>query len=224
VVAKRYRMTAAAVRAKFKLKRVQDALKERMEPVRLEQERQRMVAEAAAEVTAKLEAEKADLEARLKAATEMPAIDVLADTCGVVIGQELMRLVRLDPERHGRVKHEAIKTAYVVRGLMKQGNTERIIPPDPNDKGGVGGIYSSLFDRLRVESGSEAPPLPAPTAATPPEPPVLEGEVHAVFDLTPNPTPLPARTAAPPVMPPPGEALHAVPVKPKNNILTVEVG
>ncbi len=87
-----------------------------------------------------------------------------------------MRLVRLDPERHGRIKLASIQTAFVVAGLMEQGTTRRVVPAEMPTPGNTTGIYQSLFDLMRA---APAEGVPAPPAL----PPADEAEV---FDLTPQ--------------------------------------
>lgn len=171
VVEKRLRLRKGTGAKLLKFKRVQNALRETTEPIRLEQERQEMVGKAVDEVTAKLQAEKVELEARLAAATQMPAMVVAGNTD--VIEQELMRLVRLDPERHGRIKLASIQTAFVVAGLMEQGTTRRVVPAEMQTPGNTTGIYQSLFDRMRAAPAAAPPTLPAADEAE-------------VFDLTPS--------------------------------------
>lgn len=224
VVAARFKQTEAAVRKVLKLKRVQDELEKRMAPMRLEQERQRLVAEAVEQTTAKLMAEKAELEEELRKATEMPRIDVPGNEH--IIGQELMNLVRLDGTKYGGVKLAAIKTAYVIAGIMDMGTTKRSIPPESSNPAGGPGIYASHFDRLRELPA--APPAPDP--ATPPvidAPPEPE---DGVYDLVPSDKPVTPAAPTPAnkeiKLPPPGEAL--TPSKKKadadSRVLTIEVG
>lgn len=175
-VEKRLRLRAGAGAKLLKLKRVQDALREMMEPIRLEQQRQEMLGNAVDEVTAKLQAEKVELEARLAAATQMPAMVVAGNTD--VIEQELMRLVRLDPERHGRIKLASIQTAFVVAGLMEQGTTRRVVPAEMQTPGNTTGIYQSLFDRMRA--------APAAVEGAPTPPALPAADEAEVFDLTPS--------------------------------------
>lgn len=215
VVAKRFRQKETAVRKVLNLKRVREECERRMLPIRLEQEKQRMVAEVVEQTTAKLAAEKAELEAKLAAATQMPPLDVTGNE--VVIGQELMRLVRLDPEKYGGVKLAAIKTAYVVAGIMEQGTTRRTVPPDNPNTGGSQGIYTSHFDRMRLEQGTMpvAPAAPEPTAA--PD--------DGVYELIPSDHPVPPLPPQEIKLPPPGESIE--PVKRRNQadsrVLTIEV-
>lgn len=225
-IEKRLRLRVGTGVKFLKLKRVQDALRVMMEPIRLEQERQAMVGKAVEECTAKLQAEKAELEARLAAATQMPDMRVTGNT--EAIEHELMRLVRLDPERHGGIKLASIKTALVVAGLMEQGTTRRVIPPDDPGKGTAPGIYQSLFDRQRQQEklleGNVTPPPPA-------LPPAEEAEV---FDLTPQAAIIvPRGTKGESELPKEGESIDPVVVaapkrqpsqKAAAQVITVEVG
>lgn len=217
VVAKRYRMTEPAVKKILKLKRVQEALRVRMEPVRLEQERQKLVADAVAQVTAKAEADKAEAERKLNEVLNVPLIPVQGNE--LRIDHELMRLVQLCPEKYGAIKLAAIKTAYVVAGLMEQGTTKRVIPADGKTEAS-GGVYQNLFDRQRqLEAGAE--PV---NAAVPPQPPIIEDQI---FDLTPPKVQAPEPVAL--KIPPPGEAIDPIRAAVRKltgqpRVITVEVG
>lgn len=197
----------------LKLKRVQDALRERMEPVRLEQQRQEMLAEAVQQVTAKLEAEKSAAEAKLNEVLQLPLIAVQGNE--LKIEQELMRLVCLCPEKYGGIKLAAIKTAFVVAGLMEQGTTRRVIPADREAGVASSGVYANVFDRLRLEQGTQ----PAAIETLPPPP------ADEVFDLTPPKVLAPEPVAL--KIPPPGEAIDPVRVAAKPGsarVITIEVG
>jgi hypothetical protein len=215
VVAKRYRMTVPAVTRMLKLKRVQDALRTRMEPVRLEQMKQQMVADAVQQAVADLQAKKDEAERRLKEVLDVPLMPVQGNE--LVIEQELMRLVRLCPEKYGAIKLASIKTAFVVAGLMEQGTTKRVIPPEGKGEITGGGVYQNLFDRQRqLQAGTE------PTNVTPVAPPPTPPE--EVFDLTPQKVMAPEPAAF--KMPPPGEAIDPVATAAKkgaSRVITVEV-
>jgi hypothetical protein len=176
VVAKRFRMTVGEVKRKLSLKRVQEELRIRMEPVRLEQQRQQMLADSVAEVTAKLTAEKEKAEADLKAVTRMPDMRLMGNE--IEIEYALMRLMRLDPEKHGRTILASVQTSAVIAGLIEQGNTKRAIPLDRTAETGIGGVYSNLFDRLRL-GASRTEETEMVDATPPPE--------EGVYDLTPAP-------------------------------------
>lgn len=199
----------------LKLKRVQDVFKEMMEPIRLEQQRQALVGAAVAEATAKLEAEKAEAEKKLNEVLSIQLIPVQGNETR--IDHELMRLVQLDPEKYGGIKLAAIKTAYVVAGLMEQGTTRRVIPADGKPETAGGGVYQNLFDRQRqLAAGAEPTNVPNVTSVPPAD--------DQVFDLT------PVKVLAPePVelhIPPPGEAIEpmAIPAKKTGaHVITVEV-
>jgi hypothetical protein len=208
--------TAAAM---LKRKRVQDAVRERMEPVRLEQERQRLVADAVEDATAKLEAERSALKSELTGVLSLPNIRVMGNE--EIVERALMRLVLLDPERHGRLILEASKTALAVAGLMQMGMTRRVAPVHGGGETKEDGTYTSLFDRIRAERALE-PALPSP---------VIEG----VFDLATRkrvadvvePDMRPPEPAAPVVLPPMGESIETVTAKTPvadQRVITVEVG
>jgi hypothetical protein len=220
VVAQRYRMTVAAVTRMLKLKRVRDAFEVRMAPVRMEQEKQKLLADAVAVATAKAEAEKAEAEKKLNDVLNLPRIPVQGNE--LVIEQELMRLVQLCPEKYGGIKLAAIKTAFVVAGLMEQGTTRRVIPAEGKGEVTGGGVYQNLFDRQRqLEAGIPPAAIEGQTApATPP--PQTDDQI---FDLT----PVKAKAPEPPLLriPPPGEGIEQVlPAKKKTSaqVITVEVG
>lgn len=224
------RLKAGTGAKMLRLKRVAEAVEKQMAPVRLEQERQRMVADAVAEVTAKMAAETAELKQQLANATQMPPLTV-ADG-GVVIEQELMRLVRLCPEKHGRVKLASIQTALVVSGMIEQGNTKRTLPPE-NPLAATAGVYTALFERQRLAAGPAGSEVPAAAGASAPsEGAVLEAEV---FDIVPpkNMAGVPApRVQGAAVLPAAGESIAPAvaeakkPVTRRGSIpvLTVELG
>lgn len=222
VVAKRFRMTVGVVTRKLGLKRVQEELRVRMEPVRLEQQRQQMLADDVAKVTAQLIEDKEKAENALKAATQMPAMSVTGNE--LIIEQELMRLVRLDPEKHGRIKLASIQTAFVVAGLMEQGTTRRVSPPERNPEAAAAGVYTNLFDRLRLERDAKAA-TPEPVAEMIPDAEIVED----VFDLTPPPVDASRTKVSTRVLPPVGEVIEVIgmpPVQRQNTsrVITVEVG
>ncbi len=128
----------------LKLVRVQNRIAELMAPVLAEQAAQKAAANLIDQATSKLQAEKAELEEKLAAATQMPLMLVTGNRN--IIEQELMRLVRLDPERHGRIKLQSIQTALVVDGLVEQGTFKRVAPPD-SSLAAAAGVYQNLFDR-----------------------------------------------------------------------------
>ena len=58
----------------------------------------------------------------------------------------------LDQVLHPGVKLDAIRSAFVVAGIMEQGTTRRVAPPEGgSDAAGSAGIYQGLFGRLRAE-------------------------------------------------------------------------
>lgn len=214
VLAKRYRMTVPAVTKVLKLKRVRDAFEKRMAPVRMEQEKQKLLNDAVAQATVRAEAEKAEAERKLKEFLDTPLIPVQGNETR--IDHELMRLVQLCPEKYGAIKLAAIKTAYVVAGLMEQGTTRRVIPAEGKGETASGGVYQNLFDRQRLEQGNKPAVIDAP--------PQLPPADDQVFDLT------PVKVMAPDMalkIPPPGESIEQVLVTKKKTtaqVITVEVG
>jgi hypothetical protein len=100
----------------LKRKKVQEEIKARMEPVRLEQMRQQLVGDAVAQVTAKLQADKDRIERELDRLMAVP--NMKAE--GELLEDALMRLVvGLDWEKHPKVKLEAIKAVFVVNGTLE---------------------------------------------------------------------------------------------------------
>jgi hypothetical protein len=100
----------------LKRRKVQEEIKVRMEPVRLEQMRQQLVGDAVAQVTAKLQADKDRIERELDMLMAVP--NMKAE--GELLEGALMRLVvGLDWEKHPKVKLEAIKAAFVVNGTLE---------------------------------------------------------------------------------------------------------
>lgn len=207
---KRARLKMGTGARVLKLKRVQDAVKERMEPIRLEQQRQQLVGEAVVQATAQLQEERDRLQQAMEQIVALPAMRVMGNE--QVIEQELMKLVRLCPEKFGRIKLAAIQTSFVVAGLMEQGTTRRVSPPDSAKISDGKGVYASLFDRLRAEPKAE----PAVVEA-------VEGS-DGVFDLTPQKVEI-AMVPAVLWMPPPGESIDPVRIpKGAARVITVEVG
>jgi hypothetical protein len=97
-------------------KKVQEEIKARMEPVRLEHMRQQLVGDAVALVTAKLQADKDRIERELDILMAVP--NMKAE--GELLEGALMRLVvGLDWEKHPKVMLEAIKAAFVVNGTLE---------------------------------------------------------------------------------------------------------
>lgn len=218
---KRARLKKGAGAQLLKKKRVADAVRERMEPVRLEQMKQKMLADAVEQVTADLKAKADAAENKLAEVLNIPRIPVQGNE--LVIEEELMRLVQLCPEKYGGIKLAAIKTAFVVAGLMEQGTTRRVAPAEGKNEGSAGGgVYQNLFDRQRqLEAGGSVTNVTNVTPA-----PALPPAEEHVFDLTPVKVLAPEPVAL--VMPQPGEAIDPVlpskAKKPNSNVITVEVG
>lgn len=214
VVAKRFRLTVGGVKRKLALKRVQEELRVRMEPIRLEQQRQQMLADDVAQATAKLIADKEKAESDLKAATQMPSMELTVE----VLERELMRIACLDAEKHGRIKLAAIQTGYVIKGVMEQGTTRRVNPPDRGAETTAGGVYTNLFDRLRLEREAKS-------AA---EEIVVDAETEdVVYDLTPQPVEASRTKEIVAEMPIEGESIDVMPAAKRDvgaRVITVEVG
>ena len=212
------KLSEAKARVILKRPRVQLEIHRRMEPVRLEHERQNLVADAVAQITAKLEAQAAAerlareaAEKELAAVIAVPRMKVAEDE----LEHQLMRLVvGLDQDKHPQVKLAAIQAGYVILGAIEHGTTRRVIPMDKPGSSDAANVYTSLFARIRQErltAGASEPaeigdpdaPLPAAKAEKP-APPDLTG----VFELTPGKI---AQRSAPLAMPEPGEALEEPP-------------
>jgi hypothetical protein len=173
---------------------------------RLEQERRRLVGDAVAPAMAKLEAENAELKKSLAILTQLP--DMRVD--GVILEHRLMKLVHLDPERHGRLVLTAIQTSLVIAGLIEQGNMRRAVPPENARRGPD--IYTSLFDRLRLEQANN------------PSPEVISQNLNEPRDLFPKATETTPSSKAI-ILPPIGESITLVkPKKTESPVITVEVG
>lgn len=170
-------------------KKVQEEIKARMEPVRLEQMRQQLLGDAAA---AAHEALQNDLTKKVAGICQQK-IEVK------VLDHELMRMVvGLDQDKHPKAKLEATIAAYVVNGTLESGNTRRIVPSENVGKSGPG-IYQSLFTRMALAESNE-------TAGIPEAPPA------PLFPKREEPT-VPADTP----LPPPGEAIDEPAPKPDPN-------
>lgn len=219
---KRARLKKGAGAQLLKKKRVADEVRVRMEPVRLEQMKQQMLADAVEQVTADLKAKADAAEKTLKEVLDVPLIPVMGNETR--IDHELMRLVQLCPEKYGGIKLAAIKTAYVVAGLMEQGTTRRVIPAEGKGEVPGGGVYQNLFDRQRQLEAANTTNVGNVTNVT--SPPPLPPAQDEVFDLTPvkvlAPEPVELR------IPLPGESIEpvlpAAGKKTNSRVITVEVG
>lgn len=109
--------------------------------------------------------------------------------------KKLDELLALDPETHGALVHEVIKTGLVYAGVVRAGRLERVPPirrGEDEAQGQAESIYRSVFAGLRQDhpAGAEAveaaplmpedpavsvppaEPLPKPPLPRPPKPPV----------------------------------------------------
>jgi len=131
-------------------KKVQEEIKTRMEPLRLEQMRQQLLGDAAAVAH---EALQNNLTKKVAGICQQK-IEV------EVLDHELMRMVvGLDQDKHPKSKLEAIITGYVVIGTLESGNTRRIIPPE-SANASQPGMYMSLFQQLSLDAPPGPPPAP----------------------------------------------------------------
>jgi hypothetical protein len=213
VAEKRARVRAGTGKRLLKRKTVQDELRRRLQIVKDEQEQQKLVGDAVAAKTATLQAENAELKQKLGAITSMPDMRVVGHT--VELEHHLMRIVRLDPEKFAPIKLAAIKTGFVVAGIMEDGRGRLVTPPDDNPSKSVPGIYSSVFDRMRLGNGEKVLDAEVVPAQAKPD----EAEV---FDLIPQP-PAPAVSVK---LPPEGESLIPPPKQAQGNarVIQIEVG
>ncbi len=216
---KKARLRAGTGKRLLKRKAVQESLDERTKIVMAERERQQMVGAVVAQVTEKLEAENSRLRDELSAAKRdltgvmaVPRMRIDRE----VLDDRLMRLVvGLDVSRYPAVIHDAIKTAYVIEGLLEQGTTKRVVPPDLNAVQGTTGIYASVFDRMRLDAGNSQ----VVDAQTVPKTPSATSE--EIFDLT----PVPPATQTARDLPPEGESILPVKRMPvPSRVMTVEIG
>lgn len=170
---------------------VADEIKRRMVPAALEQERQRLVSEAVAAVISELEKRTARAEADAKAAEA--EVTALAEAPKMAVNtpqleHELMRLaVHLDIERHPQVKLAAIQAAFVVSGVLENGNVRRVQPKEPGDASFQNAIYGDLFDEMHRQREMAGQP-----------PKMIEAQAEPqVFDLIPH-DPVPENLDIPP--------------------------
>ena len=180
------RLKAGTGQKMLKKAHVQAEISLKMEPIRREQEFQRVVGAAVSAAMQRVQEMAAEQAAQLKLLTDLPLMDL--DTKR--IKHELMRLVvGLDQDKHPGVKLESIKAALVVDGILENGNIRRVTPNDPDKGDMTGGMYGDIFDRAH-EAREQG--------ATPFTPKLLEAEAE-VHDLLP--------VSAPP-LPPPGEEIE----------------
>jgi hypothetical protein len=195
---RRAKLRAGHSKKILKRKAVQEEIKSRLEAVRQEQFRSKVISEATTAAEARLQEKLADKVKRKKIDLE-------------VLDHELMCGIEgLDWNRFPKEKLEAIKAGYVVFGTLESGNTRRLIPPEHLQQNQGQSTYSSLFERLALKSPSE-PQLEARPAE------------DGVYDLIPQPATSIAPTGP---FPPPGEPIQDSPPAAKSdpNIITVEVG
>lgn len=213
-IEKRGKWKAGACARMMELKRVQKALHERMEPIRLEKMRQEMLADAVAKATlgqqtriTQLEEDAAKRQDELRGIMAVPTEKLNLNS--QTLEHELMRLViGLDQNVHPETKLNAIKASYVVLGTIKAGNTERISPLEPENRRDGPAVYRSLFDREYREKASTVIDNPSTAVETKVLPPAPDEP----FDL------MPGIKASPPVdltaLPALGESIEEQPPEP----------
>ena len=197
-------------------KRVQDEIKRQMQPVWDEQRRQELVGDAVLQVTAKLEQEARKAEEEKTAAQKELTAVVSAPLQRIdetVLEDQLMRMaVGLDQNIHPQQKLAAIQAAFVVKGILEQGNTRRVAPGDDNNTASRNpGIYTAVFARLRAEKPAD-------------EPVERPADNNQVFDLVPDKNHDASKAV---VLPAIGESLEALasPVpSSRNKVITVDLG
>lgn len=181
-------------------KAVQEEIERRMQPVRANQLHQATVTEATQKA-------KAAMEEALAQQVELIKLHKL--DFSVLEGRLMQMVLGLNMHTWPKELLEAIKVAMVVHGAIESGHTRRITPPENPQSDSPSGLYTSLFERLKL-----APPkTDAPPAA----------EEAGVYDLIPQ-----AKTTVPPgaTMPVAGESIDepTAPKKTSSRVITVEVG
>ena len=181
---------------------VAEEIKRRLQPLHLEHLRQEVLADAIAAVTAKLAADK--LKAEQEAAAAAAEVKDLIEAPRMAVNvqdleHELMRLVKhLNMELHPQVKLAAIQAAFVVSGILENGNVRRVAPKDPGDSTFNNVIYGDLFDKMHTLR--EQGPQSTQTIEAEPE----------IFDLMPHQQ-LPAGVE----LPRPGEEIESIAGEPE---------
>jgi hypothetical protein len=188
----------------LKRKKVQQDIKARMEPVRLEQMRQSMIGQAVAVATTTMQEEliaEVDAIRRTKTAPEILEHVLM---CGVI---------GLDWQKHPKKKLDTIIAAFVVKGILETGKMRRVRPPENTNAGAPSGLYTSLSKRPPV-----SPSLPVVETSPAPQ--------ERVCSLFPQPPQKDAGIASGPLAAP-GESIDAAPAttpKSQRRVITVEVG
>lgn len=104
-----------------------------------------------------------------------------------LLDPELMKTIKLDPQKHGAIKLRAIELGYIVAGKIRQGNTEAL-----DRSGAVNSnvnIYQSVYDRraqtpaaTTVEvTQTVTPAEPEPSQASPAKPPIKAASKIRVY-------------------------------------------
>lgn len=138
----------------LKRKKVQEDIKARMEPVRLEQMRQQLLGDAAAVAHDALQN---DLTKKVAGICRQK-VDV------EVLNHELMGMVvGLDQDKHPKAKLEAIMAAYVENGVPESGNTRLSIPLKNPGTDATPDTYQSLIPAICLLGSAGSPR----TTATP---------------------------------------------------------
>ena len=200
-------------------KRVQSEIKRQMQPVWDEQRRQELVGDAVLQVTAKIEQDARKAEEEKKAAQNELAAVVSAPLQRIdetVLEDQLMRMaVGLDQNIHPQQKLAAIQAAFVIKGILEQGNTRRVAPGDnENTTSRNPGIYTAVFARLRAEKPAD-------------EPIERPADNNQVFDLVPEKNPDASKSV---VLSAIGESIDTpisaslVKRTPQSKVITVDLG
>lgn len=144
-------------------KTVQADIHARMEPVRLEQFRQKVLSEAA-------EAGKQQQQQELR--DKVRAIKKIDPE---LLENELMEgAIGLNWHQWPKEKLEVIKTAAIWASIFESGNTRRLQPAESGQLESTSGIYTALFARLGSGTPQQSEPAKSP-----------ENAQDDVFDLVP---------------------------------------
>ena len=183
-------------------------LQERLEPIKMEQQRQAILSEVVP--IAKLTMEK-----QLAATYEEIKMHTL--DFDVLRGRLMQGVLGIDMNRFPDVLLDYIKTGMVVHGTIQSGNTKKISPPEEHEDNPAALVYTPLFAPKPPESGEAANASQA----------AQEKPQEGVYDLYPtDPSRPPAKAEFLPPLPPPGASIEE-PEKPKTsnpNVIVVDVG
>jgi hypothetical protein len=203
--AKKAGLTPTAARKLVKTKQVQNDIDEWKEVVRLEQQRQKLLGPAVAQVTETLAQKAEEATARaVVAETELNEIKAIPKKKINRDDLEHYLMWCVIQERDLAIKLDAIKAGFVVEGSVEHRGFKILKPPDPPAESQSGGVYMSLFNREAIQ----APPQEQP-----------DPDVHDLYPGKPVP---PTPETAPLTLPVAGESIDEVPTPKGNpNVITV---